>query len=300
MKTWLFGSIFLMLLATMANAADYRHPSGVAFTYPDDWQVRELEESLLLIPTAQEGGSSTPANGLPDRFIWVGAEAVPSDTPIDHPDIAGYFDGAVASVYPQANRSEGVSHGGLLDDSGRLNYNVANDRQVKVRFRLENGLALFMAHSVSTGQEIEDSVFETAFESYRARLRQDAALIGSWYRSESAMTDVTYDGNNGGSSYVSAASQHQYAFRSNNRFEYASGAQVYSQSSSAGATGSASSSGDNPIDGGTYAADGTTLSLAWDEGDSVECPYSIFRNHSNVLTLKLECWEKPRFYTFSN
>lgn len=296
--------LFIVALAAMTlsisqtvNAAQYRHPSGVAFNYPDDWQLRDLQESLLLVPPTLKGKSTVSIDSsLPERFIWVGAEAVAPETPIDHPEIGTYFDSAVISIYPQARRSSASTRG----DVGVMEFAAGQDRMINVLYRLENGLALFMAHSYKpAGEAPEDSVFTDAFESFHSNLKQDANLVGSWYRSESSMTDVTYDSNVNGASYASASSQHRYTFLPNNRFEYASSAQVYGQSESVSGGGSVSSGGDNPIDGGTYAADGNALSLAWDEGDTVECTYNTFLKNDGTPALKMQCGETAKFYTYS-
>ena len=206
-------------------------------------------------------------------------------------EVAAYFDSLVRSVYANAERTSTQA------DPPALLYRVGAERQVEVRYRFANGLGLFMAHSHLNAQTEADSVFESAFASYGATLAADATLLGTWYRSESAMSGVDYNYNSGGSSYVSSTQQMSYTFSVDQRFVWRGSSHISGNSASDLGSLGISSSADNEPDAGTYSADNGQLTLAWDEGDAVACAYKVFPDSEGVPALKLTCGDgKPKFY----
>ncbi|MEM6999705.1 MAG: hypothetical protein AAF529_02895 [Pseudomonadota bacterium] len=275
-----------MVLCANLHAAEYRHPAGVGFTYPNDWTLQELESALLLQPP---GVKPTPS-GLPERFIWVGAEAMDTQNTPTQAEVAVYFDGLIRSVYSTAQRTGGETGQSLL-------YQVDEQRQVHIKFHFQNGLGLFMAHSYLTAQTEADSVFESAFASYGATLATDTTLLGTWYRSESAMSSIDYNYNSGGSSYVSSSQQISYTFSADQRFVWRGSSHISGNSASDSGSLGISSSADNEPDAGTYSANNGQLTLAWDEGDAVTCEYKVFPDSEGLPALKMTCGDaKPKFY----
>ncbi len=75
----------------------YRHVTGLKFWYPHNWQVRELEEALQLIPDQVE----TTAKG-PAEIYFVSGESI-AGTGIRNPDdpqVIQYTDQVVQSMLP--------------------------------------------------------------------------------------------------------------------------------------------------------------------------------------------------------
>ena len=264
-----YALTILLALPLNAMAARYDHPSGLGFDYPDGWQVLEDETFLVLVPPGSQAS-------LQSEVVLLGAESLEGVDDLRDPAVVNWFDTQLSTMVGLAKRESAPE---AVRDTVRLRYTTRDGRRHTVRYKKLAGLGAYGAHIGATDEH--SASVERIFASYSGKLAVDTNLIGSWYRSEGAMSDVTYDAS-GASSYVSSNAQMQYTFRPDNKVVYESGASVYGQG---GAT-SVSSAGDNPADIGTYSANGTRISIVWDDGSTSEYDYNIFEM-SGGLRLKL-------------
>lgn len=269
------GCALTVLLAISLNAmaARYDHPSGLGFDYPDDWQVVEEEAFLVLVPPGSQAS-------LQSEIVLLGAESLEGVDDLRDPAVVEWFDTQLSTMVGKVNRESAPE---AVRDSVRLRYKTRDGRRHTVRYKKLAGLGAYVAHIGASDRHA--AAVERIFASYSGKLAVDANLIGRWYRSESSMSDVDYDAS-GASSYVSSNAQMQYTFRPDNKVVYESGASVYGQGGSGGGVSSVSSSGGNPAELGTYSANGTRISIIWDDGSTTEFDYNIFEM-SDGLRLKL-------------
>lgn len=285
--------VLVLSLAGGSVLADQRfdHPSGVGFAYPDGWTLRDLDPVLLLVPP----GTPETLSSLPVEYVLIGAESVPAGVAATSPDVAAWFDQQILNVDPAASRTDEPK---AVLDAAELSY-LSSTAEHRVRVRVEDTLGLYVVHGVrgdaSTAEH--SSVFESVFASFRAQLNLDPGLVGRWYRSETAMTDVDYS--DSGSAYASSRLSQTYAFQDDGRFFYSSSASVHAQGAGVGG-GSVfdAPAGDPGWDGGTWAASAGAMTLLWEEGEAVECSYSVFSDHAGNPALKLQCGDadKPLFF----
>ena len=294
-----FLVLAIVALGAMPSFAErFVHPAGAEFDYPDSWYLRALDAALLLLPPESVSANANKdyvQDEAPNRFMLVGAEPVSAGVMADHPAVAAFFDSQVASAIPGSQRQ---SWSFPAEGVGELEYVSESGRRTVLKYRLQAGLGLYVAQVVETKTVVTDRVFEELFDSYTVQLKVDIDLLGSWYRSTTSSSDVDYDANSGGASYVSASAQKQYTFGRDNRFSYESASQVYAQG-----TGLAglSSAGDSAPDAGIYSATGEVLTLTWDDGDIVACLYNLFEKYDGHDALAITCdGGSKRFFTRSD
>ena len=284
-----FGTVFLCCTPAEGTGAEYRHESGLAFVYPDGWQLREADGLLLLSPTDPK----------PIGQLLIGAEALPLDVELNDPSVLLWFDEQAANL---ALGFERVGDPSYESGTLRLRYQGAEGRLLQVRAKRDESLGLFVAaleagdaEARGQSQTVLEPVAREVFASYRFAGERDPALVGVWYRSEQAVSDVSY--NSSGASYVSSSASIWYEFSADGRMLRRSSASVSGQGAGFGGVTSVSSSG--PVaegETGSWAADGEELDLLWDEGDHRRCPYRVFLDSEGQTALKLACGEKPRFF----
>ena len=95
----LLSALLLCLPAAGAAArelATYQHASGISFSYPQGWTLREDEEGLYLIPD----GVQTAANGMPKEYLFFSSTPAPDITTAGDPVVAAYFEKMLAEQAP--------------------------------------------------------------------------------------------------------------------------------------------------------------------------------------------------------
>ncbi len=272
-------------LINIVNAERFDHSSGLGFDYPKSWQLAEQENFLTLTPPGQSGSQA-------DELVLIGAESIAGVSSLTDPSLLQWFDQQMIALLGTAQRSEPPTSG----SSGvMLDYKSSDGRQHRVRYRNLAGLGAYVAH-IGVTQKHEDAV-GAIFTSLGGTLAFDPALVGSWHRSKTSMTDVDYD-QSGNSSYASSHADIYYSFDDRNKVVYESNSAIYAQGSSGGGTSSVSSIGENPASYGTYSANGSQITIIWDDGTSTEWNYRVFPHQgSNALKLINPDTEKHSYYT---
>jgi hypothetical protein len=252
----------------------FDHPSGLGFNYPDNWQIREQEHFMVLTPPQKAGAQ-------PSELVLVGAEPMQGVTSLTDPAVIDWFDQQMLALLGDARRTAQPATNQL---GVNLHYSTGDGRKHRVQYRSLAGLGAYVAHVGASSKytEIVDAIFST----FGGKLALDSSLLGTWSRESVSMTDVSYSAD-GGSSYASSNAMFYYSFDAQNRVAYQSSAAVYAQGSSQGSTSSVSSMGDHPIDYGTYAANGSRITILWDNSNNTEWDYSLFTTNDGVPAMKL-------------
>lgn len=280
----ILAPLLLIGLSATVAAATYRHASGVGFSYPDAWQLKETAEFLLLIPP----NTRTAPDGAPDEFVLVGSDAIEPNLRVDDPRITEFFSNSMQEIDSAARQI------GALDakpDQGALQFKSPT-REYLIRYRLQHGLGLYMAHAWSAGKP-PNPAFSSVFDTFGGELAQDPALLGRWSGSTSEGSDISYSAD-GGSSYVSANALRVIQFEADNTVSFGASASVQSQSPSY-SIGTSSSSADSNTSWGTYSASGGSLVMRWLDGEEENCEYSTFST-ADGPALKLICNGERAFY----
>lgn len=258
----------------LENTQRYNHPSGIGFNYPENWQLSEQENFLVLTPPQQTGSQ-------PQELVLVGSESMEVVTGLTDPAVISWFDQQMVALLGDARRSSQPATNQL---GVTLEYGGGDGRKHRVQYRKLEGLGIYVAHigASSKNKKLVDAIFA----SLGGKLALDSTLFGTWSHESVSMTDVSYDAD-GGSSYVNSNAMFYYSFDSQNRVAYESSSAVYAQGSVSGSTSSVSSIGDQPIDYGTYAANGSRISIIWDDGSTTDWDYSVYQSYDGAPALKL-------------
>jgi hypothetical protein len=255
------------------HATRYQHHSGIGFNYPSDWSLQEQGEVVVLRP-----GKAKPLSR--NELLVVGAEPLAETTDLASPAIVQWFDQQMTALVGAVERQGGPKS---VQSGVALSYASKDGRLHRVRYRRLGGLGVYVAHVGVTKRH--DRAASMVFHSLGGKLALDRQLVGSWYRSASSSTGVTY--NASGASYVNSNARYRYTFAADNRVAFQSGVNISGQGSASGGTTSVSSGGDNKPHLGSYAANGKKLSIIWNDGDSAELDYKIFADNKGHPVLKL-------------
>lgn len=276
-------------LMRLDNTHRYNHPSGLGFNYPENWQLSEQDNFLVLTPPQQAGSKA-------QELVLVGSEPMEGVSSLTDPEVIGWFDHQMMALLGDARRSTQPATNPL---GVTLEYNSGDGRKHRVQYRKLEGLGIYVAH-VGVSSKNRNNV-DAIFTSLGGKLALDPALLGTWSRESVSMTDVSYDAE-GGSSYASSDAMYYYSFDEQNRVAYQSSNAIYAQGSSQGSTTSVSSIGDQPVDYGTYSANGSRITILWDNGNNTEWDYSLFPSHDGTPAMKLIDPEtgKHKFYERDN
>jgi hypothetical protein len=185
---------FILLLILPAHAIEkgnvYRHPAGLSFWYPQQWELQELDEALQLIPndvvTTQEG---------PSEFYFVTGESV-SGTGIslaNDPRVVSYADQQVRSILPALQLQKSRRLVDLLGTQGLVltwkgNNNAGKPIEGRAYIVVTKGFALTLSGITLKGlmkkrERSLDKIF-TSFVIGQGQL--DSALTGTWHKHATA------------------------------------------------------------------------------------------------------------------
>lgn len=273
----------------LSKTKRYDHPSGIGFNYPDSWQMREQENFMVLTPP-QKAGSQ------PSEQVLVGAEPMQGVSSLTDPAVIGWFDQQMLALLGDARRTDQPTTNKM---GVSLLYSTGDGRKHRVQYRKLAGLGAYVAHVGASSKH--SAIADAIFASLGGKLALDSALLGTWSRESVSMTDVSYSAD-GGSSYAGSNAMFYYSFDAQNRVAYESSSAVYAQGSIEGGASSVSSIGDQPTDYGTYAANGSRISIIWDDGSTTDWDYSIFQSYDGSPALKLIDTEtgKHKYYQREN
>lgn len=184
---------------TRNNGTIYRHPTGISFWYPAEWQIKMLSGIIQLIPSQV---SSTPEQ-YESYFLTAENVAQLGITNPNHPQVLLYLDEQMALLGQQlgvAFQRQGVSQAPTRQGNGiRVDWTArSNYGPVKARTYVSilNGYGLvFAAVGVKDRLEQRDAAIGRIFNSFSAGQGSlDYQLVGNWTlaSSQSLQNDSTW------------------------------------------------------------------------------------------------------------
>ncbi|MDY0004228.1 MAG: hypothetical protein RBU30_23210, partial [Polyangia bacterium] len=129
----------LWAISAPARAKEYRHSSGLGFSYPSSWTVTEQGGALLLTPPRQ----AKSAQGQPLEAYLVGMQPAPGIASPTDPQVLAYLDQTARSLSPLLGRRGGFTiipmpkgRGVAADQGIQLDYEAtgADGQNVRARF----------------------------------------------------------------------------------------------------------------------------------------------------------------------
>ncbi len=247
-----WSMVVLLLLAGSASAAPrtttFVHSVGFSFDYPSKWQVKRLDEGLLLTP----GGVDRDPVGKPLEVIVIGFVDVGATDAFD-PAFAGAFESHYRSLVPNLSRSGDmdwlkttVGMGMLIPFEDRYGY------PHRVYGAMHGELGIFLAHVArSDDVHLKTGAVRDIFASFRwTESAVDPALVRSW-------TDLT--------SQSPERAADRWVFADDGRLRRLAG----------------------EASGGFYSSSGGVLNIVWDHGIEESYLYEVSRRPEGGPQLEL-------------
>lgn len=275
--------------AMSAQMVPVQHPSGLAFSRPADWTMREGDDGLYFFPPGTAATGSTPP-----EYMFMGMAPAPEVRSASDPAVVGYFQQLLASAVPGSRRDgnirsmkTGVGQAAIIPFTGRPN-GIDSAILVYVVVRDEEGL--YLIHVRNKDARSDPKLGRAIFASLNLKLQIDPALTGAWTRTERSSSTV-------GSVDPSMFSNTRYI-----RYEFDGAGNVKLTQS---VTDASVSDDVSVIDSGgsvlrgRYSSLGKELYIEWEGGSEASWEYSVFPDYNDGhLILKLKDMDsgKEKFY----
>ena len=281
----LFSLLAAEALAQQPAMATYKHPSGVFFQYPGNWQISEAQQALALLPP----DLAKDEQGQPAEILLLSAEDADGITSATDPRVAAFFEQQVRQKFPNAKRvgepetvRTGLGAGVILTFEGTGDGGVELRHRVYAAIHEETGI--FLAHmSRKDIAARRDNDAKTIFISLGAGPAQvDPALAHLWLRKEYYFSPSS--GLPGGAS-GSSTTYIYWQFDQEGNVMYASRSHLFMNTDSLSAIGQGDSAGD--VWKGKYSTKDGVLQVAWSNGDQETYNYRVFTD-GGLPKLKLQ------------
>jgi len=281
----LLGTISVPALAG-GNVKTFSHPLGIQFDYPGNWELKEDQTGLYLIPNA----ASKNAQGIPQEFIvFQSAPAEGVQNPTD-PEVVAWFDQLWAQGFPGMKRTgpaKPVSTG--LGPGAAMMYE-GNGSRHKVYVTLFQGQGIIMGHLLQNQKTSKlDSVARTIFTSLnKGKVQVDPNLIRTWSRS------VT-EGSPGLNASVYGSYTITWVFKADGTVLYSSKSRIDGNTTGLGVN--IHSESDPSVYQGRFVTSNKRLYITWSSGLEENYKYSVFLDHEGTPSLSLTApGEKAKYY----
>lgn len=295
------GSAAMALAAVCGTAgpADaqmdtYRHPIGLAFSYPSGWELQETEIGVAVLPA----DGPRDALGQPMELIVVNARETPDVTVPDDPRIVSFFAEAAAPLRRVGGTDvaqSGLGPGALLTFEGSAGGEPVRQR---IYVTVHEGTSVYVLHVAR--DDLRDTREETAravFESLRWDRGSDAPAISPPPEAAGAPTTRAVDerlvrtwsrsstsGSTGGGGSVYATDRETIVFGGDGALVYAVGTVVSADVPNLSAFGR----GDPNVEHGRWRIDEGMLVVEWETGGVDRFEYSVFVHTDGLPALKLQ------------
>ena len=284
----------LLLVALVGNAVAaqmvrFQHPSGVSFSHPANWTVREGDDGLYLVPA---GAGSTPR-----EYFYMATAPADGVASASDPAIAAYFAQLLAADVPGIARAgkattmkTAVGQAAIIPFRGRP---AGIDSDILVYVVVREGEGLYLVHVRDRGAASNPGMGRTIFASLQVRAQIDPALTGAWVRTERSSTRV------GSVDPSDFSTTHLVRYE----FDGRGNVLLNSDFSSASISDDVSVIDNNAsLLRGRYSSLGDELYIEWEDGREASWTYSVFEDYNDGhLILKLEDPDtgKAKFYNRS-
>lgn len=287
----LFSICGLLVVCTVPALAGggtktFSHPMGIKFDYPGNWDLKEDQTGLYLIPNAAPKNSQ----GIPQEFIVfqsTPAEGVSNPTA---PNVVDWFDQLWAQGFPgmkRVGKAKPLQTG--LGPGAAMTY-VGNGSRHQVYVTLYQGQGVIMGHLVQNKKTSKlDSVVRTVFTSLsKGKVQVDPNLIRTWSRS------VT-EGSPGLNASVYGSSTITWVFKADGTVLYSSKSRIDGNTQGLGVN--IHSESDPSVYQGRFVTSNKQLHITWSSGLEENYQYSVFLDHEGTPSLSLTApGEKAKYY----
>ncbi|MEM8875234.1 MAG: hypothetical protein AAGD32_13380 [Planctomycetota bacterium] len=260
---------------TEAGWSTYQHPTGLIVAHPDTWTVQQTPEVLLL----------QPADARPEREMFV-LSWLPQAMPLGTPQTLAAIDAQILQFAADARRTDTRPITTGLGPAQRLRYTgtgPTNQPGVVLVYYIphENGVLMLVA-GMSTDLEaqrapVTDAIFQRLSVGERPAQQPlsdkvDPNLVGS-YRTGTTFHDPGVGGSV--DVYVHLRPDGSAVRNTNSTFY------MQQKDDDGNITGGVDSIGQNNNQG-QWTADGTTVTVRWDNGETLHARYKVFSNGVEV------------------
>jgi len=288
---------FLLAVFGHAEAAEmmrFQHSSGLSFSYPAAWQLREDEEGLYLIQNDGAQGNSS----MPKEYFYFSMTEAPGITSASDPEVIAYFEQSIVADIPGGARAgpvdsiqTGVGIAAVIPFVGKP-QGIESDIFVYVVIREEEGL--YLVHVRDKAAASDRQMGKKIFASLELRLQTDPDLAGSWVRTERTSSSAgSYD-----PSQFSTTHLVRYVFDGAGKVAMKSDFSTSSVSDDVSTIDDAAS-----YFHGRYSTQGEELTVEWEDGTEATWIYSVFPDYNDghlILKLQVPGTEEAKFYDLSN
>lgn len=256
--------------AMLKGGKEYTHASGGKFRYPADWTLKEEEAALVL----------TPPDANNEQFFVVGEKAEGATDPAS-PEVVAYLDETVRSLLPAMKRvgavekaTAGAGKGAFLvwegDHDGRLS-------QVRAYVTILKGYGIsLIALGPKDAIAKRDKALRDIFYTFGwGQGKRDQKLVGTWKH-------WSYKATSGVESKATAVLNADGTFSYESDSESSGNVNIknqYGDQTAWGVMYSRNGSGWK----GTWTADGSELTLFFEDGTSESFDYEFKQQGANVF-----------------
>ena len=285
-------------LPAKTDGKSYRHVIGFSFWYPADWAVKDLQDTLQLVPP----DPGTTAQGEPTEIYFLMGDSVAGQgiSRPDDPRVVEYMDQAVAKISSFLQRTGAVAPKAMTNGQGVvMNWEGTSPTGNLVRARAyvsiinEYGVAL-VGLCFKERLDQRDAVLQRIFASFSFGAGQlDQQLCGRWtYLTTQSMTNWSPFETSYSRASMASDTTGTLVLQADGTWTRTDRTQMI-----AGAAGVWIESDQTKVNKGRWYAGGGSLYLIWEDNSWEDYKYEVRRAGEGIRLLlvsgqKGELWEK--------
>ena len=285
-------------LPAKTDGKTYRHVIGFSFWYPADWTVKELQDTLQLVPP----DPGTTAQGEPTEIYFLMGDSVAGQgiSRPDDPRVMEYMDQAVAKISSFLRRTGAAAPKAMINSQGAvMNWEGTSPTGNLVCARAyvsiinDYGVAL-VGLCFKERLERRDAILQRIFASFSFGAGQlDQQLCGKWtYLTTQSMTNWSPFETSYSRAQMASDTTGTLALQADGTWTRTDRTQMI-----AGAAGVWIESDRTKVNKGRWYAGGGSLYLIWDDNSWEDYKYEVRRTAEGIRLLltsgqKGELWQK--------
>jgi hypothetical protein len=285
-------------LPAKTDGKTYRHVIGFSFWYPADWTVKELQDTLQLVPP----DPGTTAQGEPTEVYFLIGDSVAGEgiSRADDPRVAQYVDQAVTRISPVLRRTAAPAPKAMINGQGVvMNWEGTSPTgnlvcaRAYVSIIKDYGVAL-VGLCLKERLERRDAILQRIFASFSFGAGQlDQQLCGKWtYLTTQSMTNWSPFETSYSRAQMASDKTGTLSLQSDGSWTRTDRTQML-----AGAAGVWLESDQTKVNKGRWYAGGGSLYLIWEDNSWEDYKYEVHQTAGGIRLLlvsgqKGELWEK--------
>ena len=285
-------------LPAKTDGKTYRHVIGFSFWYPADWAVKELQDTLQLVPP--DPGTTTQGEPTEVYFLMGNSVAGEGISRADDPRVMAYLDQAMAKLSSFLRRTAAPAPKAMMNGQGVvMNWEGTSPTGNLVCARAyvsiinEYGVAL-VGLCFKERLERRDAVLQRIFASFSFGAGQlDQQLCGKWtYLTTQSMTNWSPFETSYSRAQMASDRTGTLSLQSDGSWTRTDRTQMI-----AGAAGVWVESDQTKVNKGRWYAGGGSLYLIWDDNSWEDYKYEVRRTAEGIRLLlasgqKGELWQR--------